>query len=194
MYYYDPDKVKLKIKRAMISTGINQPALSVITGIPQSRISKCLKLNAKEQFTLEQIVSVANALNLSLDEIVSNDKVQEHRDCRIITLSDFAQSVHEFVGRTCAYIDTEYDVEGTKEPFNHQIVFTVSATPEMCKFADFYSAVSIAARMAQNVDILTPWLQGYIDENKCLDITGEFYDEVAFKIKYDSSKKMKDTK
>lgn len=60
--------MKNNIRRLMKEKGITQTALSEMTGIEQPRISSVL--NTKSCFTVEQLVQISDALNVSVDEIL----------------------------------------------------------------------------------------------------------------------------
>lgn len=71
MLDYDNSKAKKNIIRIMSDKGMTQTELSNLTGIAQSRISKVLADKDSSEFTIEQIVRIANAFEItSINELL----------------------------------------------------------------------------------------------------------------------------
>lgn len=93
MENYDIDIMKSNILNIMSNQNITQTKLSEDTGIPQPTISDVLSRKNSHCFTIVQLVSIANALHISTDELLGISSSQNIS--KEICLSDICQKLFE---------------------------------------------------------------------------------------------------
>lgn len=99
MDMYDIDIMKTNIKKIMANKNISQVKLSEETKIPQPTLSDVLSKKNSHSFTIIQLVSIANALESSVDDILgTKKKVVDKSDIR---LSDILKSIFDIDKRLC---------------------------------------------------------------------------------------------
>ena len=95
-----------------------------LTGIPQSQMSKVL--NGKARFTLEQIIAVADAFNVSIDFLIGRE--QKYTQTTLPTnkeIYEFFAPLLETTTLRSIYVNVEEDAyELIDEPFTYPYGFT----------------------------------------------------------------------
>lgn len=94
IYNYNVLKLKNNIKRILKERNITQTTLSEKIGMPQSRISKILKSNDSDCFTVQQLAAIANYLHISVDTLLGIEPNKKN-DQKDISLSDVIQKLFE---------------------------------------------------------------------------------------------------
>ena len=106
---YDRDILNNNIRILMKDKNISQTDIAVEIGTYQSRVSDCLK--GKKDFTLPQIVSIANLFDVSVDELLGDIKkrtLKANSFSDIIALLFSLEDVLTLnIGNEC--IELEYD-------------------------------------------------------------------------------------
>ena len=72
MSNYDREILIRNIKKLMDDNGITQVTLGGILGMSQSNVSKALSTTDKKNFTLDQLVGIANHFHTSIDILLGN--------------------------------------------------------------------------------------------------------------------------
>lgn len=97
---YDIDILKDNIKRRMNELSITQSKLSEKTGIPQPTISNVLSKKNGSNFTVIQLIEIAQYLECSIDDLVG---LNTQKKQKIETLSDILELLFE--------IDSNIEIE-----------------------------------------------------------------------------------
>lgn len=91
---YDVSKLKNNIKRILKEKNITQTTLACEVGMPQPRISKILKSNDSDCFTVQQLAAIANYLHISVDTLLGIEPIEETKQ-EDVSLSDVMQKLFE---------------------------------------------------------------------------------------------------
>lgn len=75
MSYCNTNILITNIKKLMKDNSITQEKLAEILGMSQSNVSKALNENDKKSFTFDQVVGIAKHFRVSIDKLVSNNRV-----------------------------------------------------------------------------------------------------------------------
>ena len=175
MYNYDADIIKRNIAKIMSNKGISQTAIAESIGVAQSRVSKCLKNAEKDMFTLEQIINIANVLEVSLDDIIGTvnkkDKYSmysffENAAISNPSMADFAAIFFNIYQEIPTIIETEdYPRDDCKDP---RVIFCCEGIAE---FLEMFGRVSLASHNSGMGDkLLRVWINDYINENQKYDV------------------------
>ena len=100
MFNYDIDILKDNIKKRMNELGITQSELSKVTDIQQPTISKVLSKKDGSNFTVIQLIEIAQYLECSIDDLVG---LNTQKKQKIETLSDILEILFE--------IDSNIEIE-----------------------------------------------------------------------------------
>lgn len=180
MYIYDSDMIKNNIINLMRDKGINQTVLAESVGVDQSRASKCLKTSEKAMFTFEQIVSIANVLGVSLDDIVNKKDIDPQNEIPFLSLADFAQSFYDFYKKFSFYMtirDMHFEEERDDGIWRCDDIGIMFDTKCMSGFLCEFTEVATAAESPRLRDLFAKlWINDYVEKYKNLDLDGRDID------------------
>lgn len=92
---YDITIMKKNISKLMKDKGITQSQLADATGMYQSRISKILDITTSDCFTIQQLVSIAQALHVSTDSLLGIKTTEKAESKQETTLADICTKLFE---------------------------------------------------------------------------------------------------
>lgn len=75
MSYYSADRLAAEVRAEMARQQVNNPRLADATGIP--RVTLWRRLRADSDFTVDELMSVAEFLGLSVQELIDRARAQE---------------------------------------------------------------------------------------------------------------------
>lgn len=190
MNNYDTSILKKNISRIMKEKDIKQLELAAETGIPQPQISKVLNCKDSSCFTIQQLVSIAQALHVSTDSILGITPEDSQKEQQEITLSDVCIKLFELDELASVSFSTCKSGEyiGGQNIFDDPIPLE---TP--CIFFENHSIAEFIAEWCEmkkiNVqdeslksNIYTTWKNGSIIGNKAKAKSMRFKDKHKFQM------------
>lgn len=191
VFNYDISKLKNNLNRILDEKGITTTELAKKIGSHQSRVSNALNISKSDCFTVPQLVSIAELLGVSVDDLLGI-KPAENKNCE--SLSNVIEKLFEINDITPIKMG-DFEVELNEIPFSDSdveltkrikcIFFENDKIEDVLKTWDELNNCSFATNNTKK-EIIGMW------KNKTLDDTKQFLKKWNFRNEIEEGKYLAD--
>ena len=161
---YDRDILNNNIRILMKDKNISQTDIAAEIGTYQSRVSDCLK--GKKDFTLPQIISIANLFDVSVDELLANSnrqtlKIQSFSDI-ISLLFSLEKIISLYIKNECVELVYDDIDETVLVKGDHCLVFENGTMK--CFLKEWHDAKTAFSRLTDSASLYETWKNGVLNK------------------------------